>query len=96
VRSYSRTEVVTILALDEAFLVELEREAIIVPDAEPARYSPRMLERARVAQNLVQELDVNIAGAAIIVRMREGMAALRRRAELLARVLEEGGGRTRY
>lgn len=92
-RSYSRTEVVAILSIEESFLVELERESIIAPDAEPARYSPRMLERARVARTLVTELDVNLAGAAIIVRMREEMAGLRRRAELLAKVLDESGGR---
>lgn len=94
-KSYSRTEVVAILSIEESFLVELEVESIVVPDAEDMRYSPRMLERARVAQNLVRELDVNLAGAAIIVRMREEMAGLRRRAELLAKVLGERGGPTR-
>ena len=45
-----------------------------------------MLERARVAHELVHELDVNLEGAAIIVRMREELAALHRD---LARLAEE-------
>ena len=43
-----------------------------------------MLERARVAHELVHELEVNLEGAAIIVRMREELAALRRDLERLA------------
>ena len=86
-KAYSRREVVTLLAIEESLLIEFEREEIVIPDVEAERYSPRMLERARVAQNLVRELDVNLAGAAIIVRMREEMVGLRRRIELLAKAL---------
>ena len=92
-KSYSRTDVIRILAIDEGFLVELEREEIVAPDTEVERYSPRMLERVRVAQNLVRELDVNLPGAAIIVRMREELAGLRRHVELLAKALDEGESR---
>ena len=48
-----------------------------------------MLERARVAHNLVNELDVNLAGAAIIVRMREEIGTLRPQLEELLRELRE-------
>ncbi|MFQ5698363.1 MAG: chaperone modulator CbpM [Myxococcota bacterium] len=77
---YSRAQVAKLLELDEGFVMSLEREEIIQADA-PAEsegeFSERMLERARVARELVRELDVNLAGAAIIVRMREQMLEMR-------------------
>ncbi len=79
---YTRKQLVEMLETDEGFLLALEREEIIVGDA-PAgatgEFSERMLERARVAHNLVADLDVNLPGAAIIVRLREEMAELRHR-----------------
>jgi hypothetical protein len=79
VRFYSREELIELVGIDTGFLVALETEEIILCDApEPQRYSERMVERARVAHELVEELDVNLAGAAIIVRMREDLASLRR------------------
>lgn len=78
-RFYTSREIQRLLEIDERLWVELEREEIVVVDApEPEAYSERMLERARVASNLVNELEVNLAGAAIIVRMREELAELRR------------------
>ena len=77
-RFYSRQELIEIVGIDAGFLVALETEEIILCDApEPERYSERMVERARVAHELVEELDVNLAGAAIILRMREELAGLR-------------------
>lgn len=81
-RFYTRAEVVELLELDEGFLISLESEEIITVDApsgEAGDFSERMLERTRVAHTLVHELDVNLAGAAIIVRMREEIAGLQRR-----------------
>ena len=40
-----------------------------------------MLERVRVAHNLVRDLDVNLPGVAVIVRLREEVSGLRRRLE---------------
>ena len=78
-RFYSREELIELVGIDAGFLVALETEEIILCDApEPQRYSERMVERARVAHELVEELDVNLAGAAIIVRMREDLGSLRR------------------
>ena len=51
-----------------------------------------MLERARVAQNLVRDLDVNLPGVAVIVRMREQMAELRGHVKQLAQELTKRGG----
>ena len=85
---YTRQQLLELLDLEESLFVALEREEIVQGDAPsdaPGEFSERMLERARVAANLVQELDVNLPGAGIIVRLREEMAELRHRmAEVLA------------
>lgn len=78
--TFTRSQIVQLLEIEESFLISLESEEIIQLDAPaeaPTSYSEQMLERARVAHNLVTELDVNMAGAAIIVRMREDMSSLR-------------------
>jgi len=81
---YTRRQISELLELEEGFLVALEREDIVLRDAPPeseAEFSERMLERARVAQNLVRDLEVNLAGVAVIVRLTEEMAGLRRHLE---------------
>ena len=50
-----------------------------------------MLERVRVAQNLVRDLDVNLPGVAIIIRMREDMSDLHHRMAELAAALKGRG-----
>ena len=83
---YTRKQVVELLEIDEGFLVTLEREEIVARDAPAGAggdFSDVMLERARVAQNLVRDLDVNIPGVAVIVRMREEVSDLRRHVEKL-------------
>ncbi len=93
--SFTRRQVLEILELEESFLVALEEEAIVEPDAPApeASYSDSMLERIRVASELVRELDVNLAGAAVILHMREELNDLRRRvAELLNELEQSRGG----
>jgi hypothetical protein len=88
---YTLREVCEIAGIDEGFAGELVRESILVAEASPEapeRYSARMLERARVARELVVELDVNLAGAAVIVRLREEVVELQRGLGALARELE--------
>ena len=91
---YTRKEILTLLSVDDGFLVSLEREDIITADA-PAdasgEFSERMLERARVSYNLVRDLEVNLAGAAVIVRMREELAGLRKRVEELVSEVRQRG-----
>jgi len=94
-RFYTRIQLVELLEIDTGFLEDLEREEIVQPDAAPAaegEFSERMLERARVAYNLVYELDVNLAGAAIIVRMREDMSGLQHQIEELLNQLRGRSG----
>jgi hypothetical protein len=91
VRFYSRKQILETLDIDEGFVVSLEREEILQidgPDEGDTRYSERMLERARVAYTLVHDLDVNLEGAAIIVRLREEIADLQGQLGQLARRLK--------
>ena len=92
--AYTLRQICELLELDEAIAVELVRESVLIADAEEGGFSAVMLERARVARELVQELEVNVAGAAVIVRMREELVDLRRVACELARELDRlRGGR---
>ena len=84
---YTRTEILQLLPVDEAFLVLLEQEEILWLDAPgdaSQTYSERMLERVRVASNLVQDLDVNLPGAAVILSLREQIDELQQRLHELA------------
>lgn len=86
---YSRAELVALLGVEESFLWSLEQEEIIWLDAPAGErgYSERMLERVRVSQNLVEELEVNLAGAAVILSLREQLTELQALlAELASRV----------
>jgi hypothetical protein len=89
---YSRREIVELLTIDEDFIATLEREEIICVDAsDPERcFSAAMLERVRAADTLVHELDVNLPGVSVILRMREELASMRRRLQALA-VLDKPG-----
>jgi len=83
---YTRKQVLELLEIDEGFLVTLEREEVVERDAPPGvtgEFSDVMLERMRVAQNLVRDLDVNVPGVAVIVRLREEVSGLRRHLEQL-------------
>ena len=52
------------------------------------REPERMLERARIAHELVHELEVNLAGASVILRLREEMVVLRQSVRVLALEVE--------
>ena len=88
---YTRAELRQLLDVEESFLFSLEQEEIIWLDAPGGEggYSERMLERVRVSRNLVEELDVNLPGAAVILSLREQLTELQTRlAELANRVAQ--------
>ena len=91
--SFTRSEIAEILELDESFVIELERESILFVDVASGdtAFSARMLERARVAHSLVDELGVNLAGVAVILRLREDLGQLRINVRTLAKRMEERG-----
>lgn len=67
--------------LSLAYLEMLEREGLIAVKRtldDVVVISSADLERARVSALLTEELEVNLAGAEVILRMRDDMIAMRR------------------
>jgi hypothetical protein len=92
---YTRTQLVEFLQVQEEFLIALEEEEIVrrdAPEEMAEEFSEVMLERARVAANLVEELEVNLPGVAVILRMREEMAGQRRTIEKFVIRLRRAAG----
>lgn len=77
---YNRKQVLLRFQIDERFLSALEDELLVRSETSASGpiYSFQTCERIRVASELVHELDVNLAGAAIIVRMREQLEAMQK------------------
>ncbi len=78
---WTLTEVIEIFEIRRTDLVTLEEEEIVCPrsgetEGEPL-YSRDEMEMLRVAKVLMDELDVNLAGVDIILRMRRQMLAMR-------------------
>ena len=97
---YFRREVVERFECDEEFLDELEAEELISAvqmENSPERGFPEdQVERIRIVNNLVRDLDVNLAGCAVILEMRENMMRMRERfdriLESLVQALERRSG----
>ena len=87
--SYERNELVALLEVEETFLEMLEGESIVHVDVGEHRFSARMVERVRVAHSLVFELDVNLSGVAVILRMREELGTMQSKLTLVQQVLDE-------
>ena len=75
-------EVVGIFEVDERFLQELEEEDILCPVCRDKPFSKVFstseLEKIRLAKILVEEMDVNVAGVEIILRMRQMVFEMRK------------------
>jgi hypothetical protein len=89
--AFTRREIAQILEIDEGFVTSLERESIIQVDSagEGGEFSALMVERVRVAHSLVHELEINLAGVAVIVRMREELGTLRAQVHTIERVFKK-------
>jgi len=86
--TFTRRQIAEVLEVDEGFVARLEQEHIVVVDTlGQDEFSSRMLERARVAHSLIEELEINLAGVAVIVRMREELASERARVDALLHAL---------
>ncbi|MFZ0451438.1 MAG: chaperone modulator CbpM [Desulfatiglandaceae bacterium] len=76
------TEVVEHFQITERFLCELEEEDIVCSvcreNSSTKLFAPEDLERLRLAKILVEEMDVNLAGVEVILRMRQSMIEMRR------------------
>jgi len=94
---WSITEVTEFFEVDERFLDDLESEEILCPtcrDDLPSKlFSKAELEKVRLAKILMEEMEVNLAGVEVILRMRKSMIAMRNQfdaiLEDLARDMEQ-------
>lgn len=91
-RKYLRiSEVVKICGVDEAFVKRLERESVVRTINRQNRklYPLDQVDRIRVARLLIEEMDVNLEGAEVVLHMREQMITMQRQVKELARRLSE-------
>ncbi|MBN2498685.1 MAG: hypothetical protein JXR96_29105 [Deltaproteobacteria bacterium] len=90
----ARRSVIRRLGLSREALDRLEDLQIVVPVRRPGReraYCRADYEQLRVYRLLLEELDVNSAGAEIILRMRNRLIAVQRRlAQFLSVASEQG------
>jgi hypothetical protein len=87
----SRREVETLLNVDEAFLLELERESIVRCDADGC-YEAETIERVRLCRTLHDELGVNFAGVDVILHLLDMIRAERTQfREVLSWINSRGG-----
>jgi MerR family transcriptional regulator/heat shock protein HspR len=86
-------EIIKIFDLEERFLLELEEEEIICPVRKKGttekRYHTDEIEKLRLAKILVEEMDVNLPGVDIILRMRHDMLAMRKQFDAILEDLAE-------
>jgi MerR family transcriptional regulator/heat shock protein HspR len=76
------SEVLEILQINDSFLASLEKEEIVCPicheDSSVKLFSAGELEKVRLAKILVEEMEVNLPGVEVILRMRQNMINMRR------------------
>lgn len=97
---WTTVEIMEMFQVDEELIVSLEQEEIIYPEWGPddslKHFSYRELEKLRLAKMLMEDMEVNLPGVEIILRMREGMINMRRQfddiLEDLARQIKESLG----
>jgi MerR family transcriptional regulator, heat shock protein HspR len=79
---WTLSEVIEIFQMDEGTISFLEEEEIVCPECfneQPAkRFSAIELEKLRLAKVLMEDMDVNLPGVEVILRMRENMIQMRR------------------
>ena len=88
---YTISIVAEIVGLHEQSLRMYERRGLIRPqrsDGNIRLFSDEDVERVRTIKRLVDDLGVNLAGAEVILHMREQMEAMRQELEQLRRCLD--------
>ncbi len=79
---WTSTEIIKIFQVDESFISELVDWDIVCPtcsgDSQNRVFSAHDMEKLRIAKILVEEMDVNLPGVEIILRMRQNMIAMRK------------------
>jgi len=79
---WSITEVVDRFQVDQDLIEELEKEEIICSiclEGHTIRhYSAPDLDKVRIARILMEDMDVNLPGVEVILRMRQSMIEMRK------------------
>ena len=79
---WTETEIIKSLCVKKTFLVELEQQEIICPrcgkKTSDKKYSRAEVEKIRFAKTLMEEMDVNLPGVEVALRMRQNMIEMRR------------------
>ena len=74
-------EVIEIFQMDEGTITYLEEEEIVCPecfDEHPTkRFSEAELDKLRLVKVLMDDMEVNLPGVEIILRMRQSMIQMR-------------------
>jgi MerR family transcriptional regulator, heat shock protein HspR len=91
---WTTTEIIETFQVSEELLIDLEREEILCPECaingSSKQFSSDELEKLRLARMLIEDMDVNIPGVEIILRMREDMIHMRQQFdEILEDIAEE-------
>ena len=89
---YTISVVAEIVGLHEQSLRLYERRGLIKPQRSEGNirlFSDEDVERVRAIQRLVNDLGVNLAGAEVILHMREQMLALQHEVEQLRRFVDQ-------
>jgi len=84
------TEITHSLNIDETFIVRLEEEDLIhsAPDSESSGkiFASKDVERLRLAKTLMEDMEVNLPGVEVILKMRKNMFEMR---EQFDKILED-------
>ena len=87
------TEVVEIFRIDKGFLDNLEKEDLLCPvcreDSNAKLFSVNELEKLHLIKLLSEDMDVNLPGIEIILRMRQSMFEMRRQFDAILKDLAE-------
>jgi MerR family transcriptional regulator, heat shock protein HspR len=88
---YYRRQVIEIFEVDESFLDTLEAEELVHPVQEESTrekvFPPDQVERIRIINNLVNDLEVNLAGVEVIMEMRENLMRMQRQFDQILETL---------
>lgn len=90
---FYRRQIIEILGIDESFLHELEKEDLVSSvELESSRervFTRDQAERIRIIDNLVRELEVNLAGVEVILEMRANMLRMQRQFDTILQMMVE-------
>jgi MerR family transcriptional regulator/heat shock protein HspR len=88
---YYRRQIVEIFEVEESFLDILEEEELVCPVQEESTqekvFPPDQVERIRIINNLVNDLEVNLAGVEVIMEMRENLIRMQRQFDQILETL---------